>query len=206
MSLSAYLELQLHRPQFALAGFALLYKSSCQGKVSKSSETLLGYGNVVASTSSMGEQPAGHAKHSAGDLEMLQVSDFCTCLRYVRCPDGMVFSACRPGMQYHVDVLMEGTLRVASALLDQPMQSPDSTAESSRGGAARQPEQAAASQAPAIAPGGASQTLLVLSLTSAHLFFLLHVMALCCLMRSHEALRTWILRMSTLCSSSSESL
>ena len=100
------------------------------------------------------------------------VSNMCKCL------DSMEFSACRPGMQYHIGVLMEGTLRVASALLDQPMQSSDSTAESSRGGAARQPEQAAASQAPAIAPGGASQTLLVFSLTKAHLLFLLHVMAL----------------------------
>ena len=178
MSLSAYLELQLHMPQCALAGFVLPDTGSCRERVSNLSETRLGYGNVVASASGMGEQPAGHAKHSAGDLETLHVSDSCTCLRNVRCLDSVGPSACRPGMQYHIAVLMDGTMRVASALLDQPMQPSGSTAESSSGGASRQPEQAAASQAAAMAPAGASQTLQGLYLTSAHLLPLQHVTAL----------------------------
>lgn len=41
-------------------------------------KTCLGYGNVGASASGMGEQPAEHAKHYATDLEMLHVSDLCT--------------------------------------------------------------------------------------------------------------------------------
>ena len=75
-------------------------------------------------------------------------------------------SACRPDLQYHIGVLMEGTLRVASALLDQPMQPPGSTAEGSRGGpqalpeSSRQPEHAVTSQADAVALGGASQALI----------------------------------------------
>ena len=90
----------------------------------------------------------------------------------------MESSACRPGMQYHIAVLMDGTMRVASALLDQPMEPSGSIAGSSSGGAFRQPEQAAASQAAAIEPEGASLTLPGVFLTSTHPLPMLHEMAL----------------------------
>ena len=61
-------------------------------------------------------------------------------------------------MQHHIGVLMDGTLRVASDLLNQPMQPPGSTSEGSCGEASRQQEHAAASDA--IALEGTSQTLL----------------------------------------------